>query len=71
MLCIAIRLTTGLPFEYLAGVSHNEYFILEHTSLPVSCKRKRNLLFIGSRTSSRVLDSLGLNNFPCDLKFYK
>lgn len=71
MLCIAIRLTTGLPFEYLAGATHNEHFILEHTSLPASCKRRGNLLFVGSRTSSCMLDSLGLNNFPCDLKFYK
>lgn len=71
MLCIATRLTTGLPFEYLSGVSYNEYFILEHTSLPVSCKRKGNLLFVGSRTSSCMLHSLGLNNFPYDLKFYK
>lgn len=71
MLCIAIRLTTDLSFEYLVGVSHNEYFSLEHTSLPVSCERKGNLLFVGSRTPSCMLDSLRLNNFPYDLKFYK
>lgn len=62
MLCIAIRFTTDLPFEYLVGVSHKEYF-----------KNIQAFLFLlkGKETSSCMLDFLGLNNFPYDLKFYK
>lgn len=52
VLYVAIRLTNDLQFEYLVGVNHNECFILEHTSPPVSCKRKGNLSFVDSRTSS-------------------